>query len=856
VIIIRLFWVICLQRLLHFLVRPPISIRNAAALPAEYVQGCSVDDTSSECISGSLFFQQRNATVPAVSHLPPWLRGPDHEQLNRVQQPKKRPLLVRYPLSETKRKRLEDFFQPDSPLIPASPVPTPSSVFVKKEEQNGKVEKKRERDMESVVAISGGNGCKAVATVAFKTVGADVLKAPVPVPSNSSTVPRSSTSPALAGSGTPAANSISVGKTAEYESVDLSSYRCTNGTASTCYVSKLLRHQQGRLPTKLDISRFMERERVLETRHLNFLWIRDTLVDDMYFSSQLQSLYTLNRVNESISDPQMITECPELDFLKANSYLPCEGDDEKVIPSDVSDDLKRHVNANKLVVSSRLDSIDGNVLLLFGESNVDGLVRPQLSVSLPMKRESEYRGVLGQPGSHRWCAVLPKSPLFAVGCYDTELEAAAAHDSALRASTAHSAFQRYVNFTLTGQRNILKRASLPKSFKRFYSLPYFRPSKFASVRAHGKCWVAFSRTTKDKINAISDGIRTTDVPVDLNSVDAQLSEQITAVGNVGATGSAESQMVKEIIIGYYLTEVEASVAAFFYEKMKLQTSDSSAATQLDGVRASAFNFDDIWAALSEAPDVQMRRLSEVPSEDPLMSSEEPGGKVSGVGLGLTTVRNVGDEMDVEGTEAVGAVKTGTNSCTLPAENSSTHVLGAADAVEPYEEPSKIPERVAALRGWTVDTLKFPREFEWRDKRICCFCHAGPYEQTAPANNHAESIQIMCSPCNPINKLKIATIPVSEFYDDSHLSGRMVSLPDGNTSHLNCLRWSSDVVEKNGILHDWHKAVDRAPQLACAYCGIRGATVGCQLRKCSRTFHLKCAVAAQCFLFEAKLVRLY
>jgi PHD-like zinc-binding domain len=83
-------------------------------------------------------------------------------------------------------------------------------------------------------------------------------------------------------------------------------------------------------------------------------------------------------------------------------------------------------------------------------------------------------------------------------------------------------------------------------------------------------------------------------------------------------------------------------------------------------------------------------------------------------------------------------------------------------------------------------------------------------------------------------------------------GRMIPLPDDSFAHVNCIRWSSEVVERAGRLVNVADAKQRSARVYCALCSQRGATVGCMVKECKRSFHLRCAVAAHCTLMETKL----
>lgn len=77
------------------------------------------------------------------------------------------------------------------------------------------------------------------------------------------------------------------------------------------------------------------------------------------------------------------------------------------------------------------------------------------------------------------------------------------------------------------------------------------------------------------------------------------------------------------------------------------------------------------------------------------------------------------------------------------------------------------------------------------------------------------------------------------------------------AHENCLLYSSALVECED--HDPHnydrnfdvetvkKEIFRGRRLKCTFCGKRGATVGCDERACTKTYHFFCAKNDNAFL---------
>jgi hypothetical protein len=62
-------------------------------------------------------------------------------------------------------------------------------------------------------------------------------------------------------------------------------------------------------------------------------------------------------------------------------------------------------------------------------------------------------------------------------------------------------------------------------------------------------------------------------------------------------------------------------------------------------------------------------------------------------------------------------------------------------------------------------------------------------------------------------------------------------------HAQCALFSAEVHgEREGDLYNVLAAIKRGRSLKCAACGERGATVGCGEKRCSKSFHLRCAAA--------------
>ncbi|KAJ8410062.1 hypothetical protein AAFF_G00211030, partial [Aldrovandia affinis] len=88
-------------------------------------------------------------------------------------------------------------------------------------------------------------------------------------------------------------------------------------------------------------------------------------------------------------------------------------------------------------------------------------------------------------------------------------------------------------------------------------------------------------------------------------------------------------------------------------------------------------------------------------------------------------------------------------------------------------------------------------------------------------------------------------------EEAEITGPLLK-KDDVVAHHNCLLYSSNLVNKNtpdddDLLgfdtEDVKEEMRRGRKLKCSQCKRRGATVGCEIRKCKRSFHYQCAMEA-------------
>lgn len=73
------------------------------------------------------------------------------------------------------------------------------------------------------------------------------------------------------------------------------------------------------------------------------------------------------------------------------------------------------------------------------------------------------------------------------------------------------------------------------------------------------------------------------------------------------------------------------------------------------------------------------------------------------------------------------------------------------------------------------------------------------------------------------------------------------------AHLNCSLWSDGVYEtKNGALVNVDVALKQGIDVTCTYCKRNGATLKCFKLRCSKVYHLSCAMKSGCCFLENKV----
>ncbi|XP_053661317.1 histone-lysine N-methyltransferase trithorax [Anopheles marshallii] len=84
--------------------------------------------------------------------------------------------------------------------------------------------------------------------------------------------------------------------------------------------------------------------------------------------------------------------------------------------------------------------------------------------------------------------------------------------------------------------------------------------------------------------------------------------------------------------------------------------------------------------------------------------------------------------------------------------------------------------------------------------------------------------------------------------------RLLYCGQNNWVHTNCALWSAEVFEEiDGSLQNVHSAASRGRLIKCCHCGVKGATVGCNVKNCGEHYHFPCARRIGCVFMLDKTV---
>ncbi|XP_032888704.1 PHD finger protein 11 isoform X2 [Amblyraja radiata] len=93
--------------------------------------------------------------------------------------------------------------------------------------------------------------------------------------------------------------------------------------------------------------------------------------------------------------------------------------------------------------------------------------------------------------------------------------------------------------------------------------------------------------------------------------------------------------------------------------------------------------------------------------------------------------------------------------------------------------------------------------------------------------------------------------------ETHITGKLFT-NNSIAVHQNCLLFSSNLVNQNSqdfddfggfLLRDIKQEIRRGSKLNCSFCRKKGATVGCEVKTCKKSFHYPCANDAEAKIIE-------
>ncbi|KAK5639130.1 hypothetical protein RI129_011622 [Pyrocoelia pectoralis] len=109
-------------------------------------------------------------------------------------------------------------------------------------------------------------------------------------------------------------------------------------------------------------------------------------------------------------------------------------------------------------------------------------------------------------------------------------------------------------------------------------------------------------------------------------------------------------------------------------------------------------------------------------------------------------------------------------------------------------------------------------------------------------NNIESDDRMCVLCKGLGD------------GQSYREARLLYCGYNEWVHANCALWSSEVYEEiDGSLQNVHSAISRSRYIRCAYCKLKGASIGCCAKSCYETYHFSCAHLVECNFMQDKSI---
>ncbi|MCO5580950.1 hypothetical protein L7F22_034824 [Adiantum nelumboides] len=126
---------------------------------------------------------------------------------------------------------------------------------------------------------------------------------------------------------------------------------------------------------------------------------------------------------------------------------------------------------------------------------------------------------------------------------------------------------------------------------------------------------------------------------------------------------------------------------------------------------------------------------------------------------------------------------------------------------------------------------------WESGIMCDLCRKGPSLSLGEWYAWCCGLPVKCCGCSLDVKMKLTLGITSK---KSSRSKKMDGILWSGKVHKMCALWSSEVYEDGDKLQGLCDAVKRGKLLICAACKEYGATLGCRVKACRRSFHYPCA----------------
>ncbi|KAH7289596.1 hypothetical protein KP509_30G011100 [Ceratopteris richardii] len=112
---------------------------------------------------------------------------------------------------------------------------------------------------------------------------------------------------------------------------------------------------------------------------------------------------------------------------------------------------------------------------------------------------------------------------------------------------------------------------------------------------------------------------------------------------------------------------------------------------------------------------------------------------------------------------------------------------------------------------------FPRADDNMQKVTCAFCHKSDSQVAGPMFHYKDGV----------------------FVNGSRRSGQVLDV------HKNCAEWAPGVYFVEDVAKNIPQEIARGNKIKCHVCGLKGAVLGCYVKRCRKSFHYPCAHTLPC-----------